>query len=108
MAMATRKMSLGKVAGALLAVGLLGATLMAETGAAARYDNQIQTTVAHAIRVVERVAGLNAHQDFVGFGILPIEIVRVVGGNQRQAFVFGELLVEVVDLVLLGILIVLQ
>src|ERR1035437_5317039 len=46
MAMATRKMSLGKVAGALLAVGLLGATLMAETGAAARYDNQIQTTVA--------------------------------------------------------------
>src|SRR6202035_1867969 len=32
--------------GALLAVGVLGATLVAETGTASRYDNQIQTTVS--------------------------------------------------------------
>jgi len=32
--------------GTLLAVGVLSATLVAQTGAAARYDNQIQTTVA--------------------------------------------------------------
>jgi hyperosmotically inducible periplasmic protein len=46
---ATRKTSLVKAAGALLAVGLLGATLMAETGAASRYDNQIQTTVTQKL-----------------------------------------------------------
>jgi hypothetical protein len=34
---------------ALLAVGLLSATLLAQTPAAARYDNQIQTTVAHKL-----------------------------------------------------------
>ena len=46
---ATRKTSLVKAAGALLAVGLLGATLTAETGAASRYDNQIQTTVTQKL-----------------------------------------------------------
>jgi osmotically-inducible protein OsmY len=46
---ATRKTSLVKAAGALLAVGLLGATLMAETGGASRYDNQIQTTVSQKL-----------------------------------------------------------
>jgi hyperosmotically inducible periplasmic protein len=40
------KKSLVKVVGALLAVGVLGATLVAETGTASRYDNQIQTTVS--------------------------------------------------------------
>jgi hyperosmotically inducible protein len=60
MAMATRKMSLGKVAGALLAVGLLGATLMAETGAAARYDNQIQTTVAQKLAAKSQFSNVQA------------------------------------------------
>src|ERR1035437_10442062 len=46
MAMTTRRMSLGKVAGARLAGGVFGAALLAGTGAAPRYDNQIQTTVA--------------------------------------------------------------
>jgi hypothetical protein len=35
-----------KSMGALLAVGVLSATLVAQTAAAARYDNQIQTAVA--------------------------------------------------------------
>ena len=43
--MANRKKSLVKVLGALLAVGLLSATLMAESSAASRYDNQIQAAV---------------------------------------------------------------
>jgi hyperosmotically inducible periplasmic protein len=37
--------SLLKAAGTLLAVGLLGTTLVAQTTAAARYDNQIQTAI---------------------------------------------------------------
>jgi hyperosmotically inducible protein len=49
MTVASRKMSLLKVAGAVLAVGIMGATLMAETGAASRYDNQIQTTVSQKL-----------------------------------------------------------
>jgi len=45
MTVAIRNMTLVKVAGALLAAGLLGATLTAETSPASRYDNQMQTTV---------------------------------------------------------------
>jgi hyperosmotically inducible periplasmic protein len=41
--------SLLKAAGTLLAVGLLGATLVAQTTAAARYDNQIQTAVTQKL-----------------------------------------------------------
>jgi len=41
----TTMKSLAKLAGSLLAVGLLSATLAAQTSAA-RYDNQIQTTLA--------------------------------------------------------------
>ena len=41
--------SLVKAAGSLLAVGLLGATLVAQTAAAARYDNPIQTAVAQKL-----------------------------------------------------------
>jgi hypothetical protein len=41
----TGKQSLKKLAGSLLAIGLLSATLVAETSPASRYDNQIQNTV---------------------------------------------------------------
>jgi hyperosmotically inducible protein len=49
MTKATKKQSLLKIAGLFLAVGLLSATLVAETTAAARYDNQIQTAVTHKL-----------------------------------------------------------
>jgi hyperosmotically inducible protein len=41
--------SLLKAAGSLLAVGLLSATLVAQTAAATRYDDQIQTTVTQKL-----------------------------------------------------------
>ncbi|MGA8503855.1 MAG: BON domain-containing protein [Candidatus Sulfotelmatobacter sp.] len=41
--------SLLKVAGSLLAAGLLSATLVAQTAAAARYDSQIQTIVTEKL-----------------------------------------------------------
>src|ERR1700683_1652989 len=41
--------SLVKAAGSLLAAGLLSATLVAQTAAAARYDNQIQTSVTEKL-----------------------------------------------------------
>ncbi len=43
------KQNLLKTAGTLLAVGLLSATLFAQTPAVARNDNQIRTTVAHKL-----------------------------------------------------------
>jgi len=45
----TSKLNLKKLAGSLLAVGLLSATLMAETGAASRYDSQVQTAVTQKL-----------------------------------------------------------
>src|SRR5271167_3789759 len=48
MTMAT-KQGLLKTAGSLLAVGLLSATLVAQTAAAARYDNQIQSSVTQQL-----------------------------------------------------------
>ena len=45
----TGKLNLRKVAGALLAIGLLGATLMAETNSASRYDAQVQNAVMHKL-----------------------------------------------------------
>src|SRR5262249_30908153 len=40
----TGKLSFKKLAGSLLAVGVFGATLMAETNAASRHDNQLEKT----------------------------------------------------------------
>jgi hyperosmotically inducible periplasmic protein len=45
----TMKNNLLKAVGSLLAVGLLGATMVAQTTAAARYDNQIQTSVTQRL-----------------------------------------------------------
>ncbi len=39
----------GRLVGSLLAVGLLSITLVAQTPAASRYDNQIQPTVTHKL-----------------------------------------------------------
>ena len=55
-----RKTSLVKAAGALLAVGFFGATLMAETGAASRYDNQIQTTVTQKLEAKRQFSNVKA------------------------------------------------
>jgi hyperosmotically inducible protein len=57
---AARKTSLVKAAGTLLAVGLLGATLMADTGTASRYDNQIQTTVTQKLAAKRELSNVKA------------------------------------------------
>jgi hyperosmotically inducible periplasmic protein len=44
---ATKKMK--NVVGGLIAVALLSVTLFADTGAASRYDNQVQTAVTHKL-----------------------------------------------------------
>ena len=46
---ATRKNSVGRLVGAFLAIGLMSAMLVAQTPAAARYDNQIQATVTQKL-----------------------------------------------------------
>lgn len=48
------------IAGALLAVGMLSSTLMAETGAAARYDDQIQTKVTQKLAAKNQFSNVKA------------------------------------------------
>jgi osmotically-inducible protein OsmY len=54
------RLSFMKWAGSLLAVGLLSATLVAETGAAARYDNQVQSAVTHKLAAKSQFRNVRA------------------------------------------------
>jgi len=58
--MTTGMKSLVKLTGSLLAVGFLSATLMADTSAAARYDNQIQTIVAQKLAAKNQFSGVQS------------------------------------------------
>jgi len=58
--MAKGRKNFGKLASALLAVGLLGATLVAQTTAAARYDNQIQTAVTQKLAAKSQFGDVKA------------------------------------------------
>jgi hyperosmotically inducible protein len=65
----TRRSGLLRMAGAMLMAGLLSATLIAQTAAATRYDNQIQTTVT------KKLAAKNQFRDVrssVGDGIVTL------------------------------------
>ena len=50
-----------KAVGTLLAVGLLGATMMAEANSAARYDNQIQTSVTQKLAGKKQLSNVKAN-----------------------------------------------
>jgi len=54
------KKSFVKILGGLLAVGLLSASLMAESAAASRYDNQIQTTATQKLAAKSRFRDVKA------------------------------------------------
>jgi|SRR5271166_5781738 len=56
----TGKQSFKKLAGSLLAVGVLSATLVAETGAASRYDNQLQSTVTQKLASKNQYSNVKA------------------------------------------------
>jgi osmotically-inducible protein OsmY len=52
-----------KAAGALLAVGVLGTTMFAQTAAAARYDNQIQTDVTQKLAAKKQFQNVESSVD---------------------------------------------
>lgn len=52
--------SLVRLAGTLLAVGLLSATLMAQTAAASRFDNQIQSTLTQKLAAKAQFSDVKA------------------------------------------------
>ena len=56
----TRRKSLMAMVGSLLAVGLLSATLMADTGAASRYDSQVLNVVTHKLTSKAQFSGVKA------------------------------------------------
>ncbi len=49
-----------KAVGSFLAVGVLSATLVAQTAAAARFDNQIQTTITHKLASKNQFRGVQS------------------------------------------------
>ena len=56
----TRNSGFRKLAGSLFAVGLLSLTLAAQTPAAARYDNQIQTAVTQKLAAKSQFSDVKA------------------------------------------------
>ena len=52
---------------------------------------------AHVPGIVQRGLRLDAEQHLVGFHVVGIEVVAVVGGHQRQVELFGDLHEAVVD-----------
>ena len=54
-------MNFKKLAGSLLAVGILSATLMADTGAASRYDGQVQNAVTQKLASKNQYKNVNAN-----------------------------------------------
>src|SRR3954467_10520968 len=58
---ATKKMK--NVAGALIAGVLLSVTLFADTGAASRYDNQVQTAVTHKLDAKKQFRDVKASEE---------------------------------------------
>lgn len=57
---ATRKNTFGRLAGTLLVVGLMGAMALAQTSAATRYDNQIQTSLTQKLATKSEFADVKA------------------------------------------------
>jgi hyperosmotically inducible protein len=58
--MTTQKKRFAKTAGTLLAVGLMAAMALAQTPAATRYDNQIQTTVTQKLASKNQLSNVKA------------------------------------------------
>ena len=56
-----------------------------------RLEVELVGLEAPAVRVLERVAGLDAEQRLVGLRILVPQVVDVAGGDRRQATLLGEL-----------------
>jgi len=56
----TSKNQFGRLVGTLLAVGLMGAMALAQTPAAARYDNQVQTAVTQKLSSKNQFADVKA------------------------------------------------
>lgn len=67
--MTITKKSFLKAVGSLLAAGVMSATLIAQTAAAARYDNQIQTAVAKKLAAKSQFANVKSS---VGDGIVTL------------------------------------
>ncbi|KAF5035124.1 hypothetical protein DSECCO2_588920 [anaerobic digester metagenome] len=57
---------------------------------------------AHALFVVHAGGRLDAQQDVVGLGVVGVQVMAVVGGDERQLQVIGQFDQEIVDRGLLG------
>ena len=56
----------------------------------ARFDVKIGVVPVHALGVRHGLPGLDAHEDFMGAGVFAAQVMRVVGGYERDAGFDGE------------------
>ena len=55
------------------------------------------TLELHAAGIIHGFAHLDTHHNILGFGIFPVNIVIIVGGNQRNAQFLTEKIQMIVD-----------
>ena len=54
-------------------------------------DVELGSFHAHAVLIIQGFAGLDAHEHFLGLGVLFLQVVAVVGGHQRHVHFPGQL-----------------
>ena len=54
-----------------------------------RLDVELVGQELHPARVLDRLAGSDAEQDVVRLCVIPTQVVRIVGGHQRQVQLGG-------------------
>ena len=53
-------------------------------------DIQLVGVLAHPLFIIQRLSGLNAHQNFLSGSILPGEVMTVIGDNHGDAGIIGQ------------------
>ena len=89
--------ALGDLEGAAQRVGEVAEALPHLLG---RLEVDLVGQVAETVRVVHRLAGLDAEQDVVGVGVLVPQVVAVVGGDQRDPGALRQRAHALADLIL--------
>ena len=56
-----------------------------------RLQVKLARAVLHPLRIAHHLAGVDAEQDLMGFGVVGTQIVRVASGDERQADLLGDL-----------------
>ena len=74
----------------------------------AALDVVLVAVVTHAVFIGDHFPGADAEQDVVSFVVIGIEVVAVVGRNDRQTKLLGDVIERIENLLLLRQAVILQ